>query len=139
MKREIDFTDLAREYVDCGFDPDHGIDCLGMILKIYRKLGYVFPMEFKGFTERNFLEKWRRGEGRDVLREFIKSLGHPIDVNFAQSSDLFYGEIDKKYIFGIYLGQDNALVMFDTGGRVLPFTRCKPYISGVRRLIKHGD
>lgn len=135
MKRDIDFTDLARQYVDCGFDPDGGIDCLGMIIKIYRKLGYVFPTEFKGFTEANFLEKWRRGEGRDVLREFIASLGNPVDINFSQSGDLFYGEINDNFVFGIYLGQDNALVMFDTGGKVLPFTRCKPHISGMRRLI----
>jgi hypothetical protein len=139
MNREIDFTDLAREYVDCEFDPDNKVDCLGMILGIYRKLGYQFPTEFEGFTEKNFLQKWRQGEGRDVLRRFIASLGEPVGKNFEQAGDLFYGEIDKKYVFGIYLGQDNALVMFaDTGGRVLPFTRCKPYIQGMRRLLS-GD
>lgn len=132
----MNFTDLAREYVDCRFDPDNKIDCLGMILGIYRKLGYQFPTEFEGFTEENFLEKWRRGEGRDVLRRFIASLGIPAEKNFEHPGDLFYGEIRGEYIFGIYLGGDHALMMFqESGGKVVPFSRCKPFIQGIRRLI----
>ena len=135
MISEKEFFDSTAEWTDTPCDMRAGKSCLGMMLKFYRKHGVVFPEEFEGFTEENFADRWLKGEGRLEWERFLTTIGRPVDPNFTRKGDLIVGKVQGMLFSGIFLGNGNALAMFEVGTKVVGFEALKPFLTTVRRLI----
>ena len=144
MKR-FEFTQKIQKFIDAPHvlgDPSKGWDCLNILREVYTLLGKDFPTEFKGWDADNYAERWKRGEGKDVYREFLFSLGSPVDPAYALEGDLFIFEGAEQLFPGIYLGRGHILMVFapcDTkqknrGCKVVPFSFFKKFLIGIRRL-----
>lgn len=79
--------------VDCKYslgDESKGWDCLNALKEFYEGCGIKFPREFEDFNENNYAEKWVYDPeiGRKAFFKFLKTLGRPIDKNYAIRGDL---------------------------------------------------
>jgi len=77
----------------------------------------------------------------DVFRDFLFSLGEPVDINYVAPGDIIILEkiVDKKNIVsaGLYLGSGHFQAVSNPHGVIrLPLGFFKSAITGVRRLIK---
>lgn len=136
--RPREITDAARRLIDKPYhlgDTSRGYDCLSMVLDFYRGCGVKLPEEFRGFTRENYAERWKRGEGRQEIREFYGSLGRRVDVNYALPGDLMIYEWEDTVTAGIYLGNGHALMCFEKGLKVVPFRFFKSKLIEVRRCL----
>ena len=138
MFDEIKFVEATRKLVDCDYslgDTSKGYDCLSMLLQVYREMGVIFPDEWNGWTEKNYGERWTKGEGRKELIQFLKELGTPIEINFIRKGDIIVFENGA----GIYLGNGYALGIWEKhelrGGKVFPLRHFLNKIQDIRRLI----
>ena len=144
MKR-FEFTQLIKKFVDAPHaigDISKGWDCLNLLNELYILLGKDFPTEFKGWNAENYAERWKRGEGKEIYREFLLSLGEPIHPNYALEGDLFIFAGSGLVFPGIYLGRGHLLMVFaqcdakqkNRGCKVVPLSFFKKALIGVRRL-----
>lgn len=136
LHREV--AELLRKYVDGSYylgDKNRGYDCLSVVLQYCRDLGVQLPTEFEGFTEDNYGARWTAGEGRDMYYKFLSTLGSKIDnINFSAAGDLMIFEHTDTVMAGIYLGNDQVLLPFERGIKVVPFKFYKSKLLEVRRL-----
>ena len=144
MKR-WEFTEKIQQFIDAPHilgDPSKGWDCLNILREVYTLLGKSFPTEFEGWNAENYAERWKRGEGKAVYRDFLFSLGQPVEPNYALEGDLFIFDGVEQLFPGIYLGRGHLLMVFapcDTkqknrGVKVVPLRFFKEFLIGVRRL-----
>lgn len=136
MKR-FEFTVKIQKFVDAPFalgDKTKGWDCLNSLAEFYDSIGKNFPKVFKGFDEFNYAERWKVGEGKKELKEFLLSLGESINPNYAFEGDLFIFEGKEMTFPGIYLGKGHLLMVFDKGCRVVPFKFFKEFLIEVKRF-----
>jgi hypothetical protein len=138
MKRN-EFTTKLQKFIDAPFvlgDKSKGWDCLNSLAEFYDSTGKTFPREFKNFNEQNYAEKWKAGEGKKELREFLLSLGESIDPNYAFDGDLFIFDGEETAFPGIYLGRGHLLMVFDKGVKVVTLKAMKSLLKivDVRRL-----
>ena len=144
MKR-FEFTQIVQKFIDAPQifgDTSKGWDCLNILREIYTLLGKDFPKEFKGWNAENYAERWRHGEGKDIYREFLLSLGESVNSNYAIHGDLFILEGNQQVFPAIYLGNGNLLMVFapcntkqkNRGCKVVPLKFFKKYFIDVRRL-----
>jgi len=138
MKRN-EFTTKLQKFIDAPFilgDKSKGWDCLNSLAEFYDSVGKPVPREFKGFNEQNYAEKWKDGEGKKELREFLLSLGESIDPNYAFDGDLFIFDGEETAFPGIYLGRGHLLMVFDKGVKVVALKAMKSLLKivDVRRL-----
>ncbi len=135
---EVLFGEITRKFSDCKFSlgkSSEGWDCLSYIHNIYISLGVNFPKEFKGFNAENYADKWNKGEGKKEFEEFLLSLGNPIEINYARKGDLFVLKGAEMIFPAVNLGNGHILLMFDIGGRIVPYKFFAKMIIGTRRLI----
>lgn len=131
---EIEFTNLTRKIVDapyCLGDASKGYDCITMLFAVY---GDKLPREWKGWTLENYADRWRRGEGRNEIVEFSRSLGKSISPNFMRKGDIIIFPDGP----GIYLGDGHIIRIFAgevEGGKVYPMRLSRQPILDVRRVL----
>lgn len=89
-----------------------GLDCLGLLWAIFANLGKNLPREYKGFTAKNYAQKWTSGEGKKELIEYLESLGHEIMLTYLVPGDIVLSDTG----FGIYLGNGNRVTVFEGHG-----------------------
>ena len=136
---DITIAQTASKFSDCSFclgdlTGEKGWDCLSYIRNFYTEQGIDFPQEFKGFDKSNYAERWRNGEGRKELREFLLQLGQPVEENYSRRGDLYVMEKDDQIFGGISIGNGHLLIVFDVGGKVVPERMFKKFVIGIRRL-----
>jgi hypothetical protein len=135
-----EFTIKMQKFIDAPFalgDKNKGWDCLNALDEFYRSIGKDFPTEFKGINKDNYAEKFQSGIGKKLYKEFLLSLGSPINPNYALQGDLFIFD-GKEWAFpGIYHGNGNLTMVFLEGARTVPLKAIKRFYGspvGVRRL-----
>ncbi len=144
MKRH-EFTTKIKQFIDTPQylgDTSKGWDCLNILREIYTLLGKDFPKEFKGWNAENYAERWRHGEGKDIYREFLLSLGESINPAYAIHGDLFIFEGNAQVFPAIYLGKGHLLMVFapcdkkqkNRGCKVVPLSFFKRFLIDVRRI-----
>jgi len=134
MKRN-EFTLKLQKFIDAPFalgDTAKGWDCLNSLAAFYDSIDRPFPRQYKEFNELNYAEKWKAGEGRKELREFLLSLGEPINPNYALEGDLFIFEGEEMTFPAIYLGRGHLLTVWDKGVKVTA-------LKAIRSLFKLVD
>ena len=136
---DITIAQTASKFSDCPFclgdlTGEKGWDCISSIRHFYLSQGLPFPDEFEGFTLSNYAERWKAGEGRKELRDFLLQIGQPVEENYSRRGDLFVFDINRQIFGGISLGNGHISIIFDVGGRVIPVCFFKKYIIGIRRL-----
>ncbi len=134
----VEITQKLQRFIDGRYALGgcNGWDCLSIILDFYRDFSVPIPEEFKSFTRENYAERWSAGEGRSELREFLFSLGQPVEKNYALIADLMIFQEESENIFGaVYLGNGHVLCAFPKGIRVVPFRYYERLLIGVRRCI----
>lgn len=132
---------ILKKYIDKPFalgDKNKGWDCLNILYDFYTSWGKNFPNQYKDFDENNYAEKWRSGKGKEELREFLFSLGEPVDPSYMRDGDLIIFE-GKDMTFGaIYAGRGHVLVVFDSniGVKIIELNLMKRMFTliSVRRL-----
>lgn len=136
------FASLIDPFVDAKFalgDSKKGWDCLNSLLKFYRSSGVRFPDEWKGYTEENYAEKWKRSETdcRKDFAEFLISLGSKLDnPRMMKPGDLLLFKGKEIPIFpAIYVGSGKMLMVFKEGVKIVPFNHFKILLTEVRRLV----
>lgn len=142
--RDIEISNAARSLIDAPYslgDPESGFDCVSMIWHFYSSLDPGFVKDFpeaikaKGFTAGNYAEKWKAGEGREELYDYLMSLGEPVGVNYIIGGDLLIFQSERWAFPGIYLGSNHFLAAFEKGCMCVPFKMFKHALVGVRRLL----
>ena len=135
--REV--SKILSQFIDKKYalgDTSQGYDCLSTLLEYCRAIGVELPTKFKGFTEKNYAEKWLNGEGREEYFEFLKTLGKEIDVNYSIAGDIFIIDWEDSVTAGIYLGNDHVLICFEKGMKVIPAKFIRDKLVEVRRLCQ---
>jgi len=141
---DIEFVEKTNIFLRGKFalgDKIKGWDCLNSMADFFESMGVKFPDQFRDWTWANYGERWQRGEGMDVFRDFLFSLGEPVDINYVAPGDIIILEkiVDKKNIVsaGLYLGSGHFQAVSNPHGVIrLPLGFFKSAITGVRRLIK---
>ena len=141
---DIEFVEKTNIFLRGKFalgDKAKGWDCLNSMADFFESMGVKFPDQFRDWTWANYAERWQRGEGMDVLRDFLFSLGEPVDINYVAPGDIIIFEkaIDKKNIVsvGLYIGNGNFQAVFNPHGIMrMPIKFFLNAVTGARRLIK---
>lgn len=134
---DILIAQAARKLIDapyCLGNEKYGWDCLSMMWEFYGNLGIKLPRRFKGYSDDDYAERWRKGEGREELFDYLTGLGEEVQENYERSGDLMIFD-GKEWVFpGIYLGSGHILCAFEKGCMVVPFKMFKHALVGIRRL-----
>ena len=141
---DIEFVEKTNIFLRGKFalgDKIKGWDCLNSMADFFESMGVKFPDQFRDWTWANYGERWQRGEGMDVFRDFLFSLGEPVDINYVAPGDIIIFEkaIDKKNIVsvGLYIGNGNFQAVFNPHGIMrMPIKFFLNAVTGARRLIK---
>jgi cell wall-associated NlpC family hydrolase len=115
---------------------EKGWDCLTSMAAFFESCGIDFPSEFKDWNWGNYVERWERGEGMSVFRDFLHSLGQSIDINYMLPGDIIIFEMNNIVSAGIYLGSGHFQTVHNKEGVIrLPLRFFRTAIRGVRRLL----
>jgi len=139
---DIEFVDKTNKFLRGKFalgDKAKGWDCLNSMAEFFESMGAKFPDRFRDWTWANYAERWQRGEGMEVFRDFLFSLGAPVDINYMGPGDIIIFEKSGIVSVGLYLGNGNFQAVFNPEGVIrLPLRFYRDAVTGVRRLIKKG-
>lgn len=131
-----------NKFVDCNYsvdNPDVGFDCLNFLILFYQDLGVEMPDTFEDWTLKNYGERaWKNPiEAHKTFERFVQTLGEEIPIGRMARGDLLLFKVkDLGTYAGVSLGNGNAFIIFDKGGRVCPLDVFRPFIVQVRRLLK---
>ena len=138
--KEIEFATTMNKFLGAKFalgDKASGWDCLNSLEHFFKSAGVDFPGEFKGWTWSNYAERWSRGEGMEVFKEFLISLGESVDINRIMPGDIIVLEKGGIISAGLYLGNGHFQAVSNPHGVVrLPIKFFYSAIISVRRLMK---
>jgi cell wall-associated NlpC family hydrolase len=140
MMDDIAFAEKMTKFFGQSFNlgdrGKKGWDCLTSMADFFESCGIKFPLEFRDWNEKNYAERWERGEGMDVFRDFLYSLGEPVDRNYMQPGDIIIFEMKDVVSAGVYLGSGHFQAVDRKRGIVrLPLRYFNIAIKGVRRLL----
>jgi len=116
-----------------------GWDCLNSLAGFYDSMDCSFPHQFKDWDESNYPERWKKNEEncREVLKEFLLTLGDPIDPQYRIMGDLLLFEGRSIPLFpAIFIGNGNVMLIFKNGVKIAPLNHLSKWLVGARRLIK---
>ncbi len=147
---DIEFAKSLEPYLFKAYslgDPSKGWDCLNCLGDWAKKNGLEFPDEFEGWTWENYTERWNRGDGMDVLRRFLMSLGDSVNINYMLPGDILVLEARGVVGAAQYLGSGHVKVVErgkggddpKSGTFVFPLWPLIPFTIRVCRLRKKGD
>lgn len=140
--RDAAVVHAARKLIDAPYalgNPGSGWDCLTMVWEFFDNVDIHLPREFKGYSAENYAERWKAGEGRDELREYLFGLGEPVEPNYERAGDLLIFDAEKWVFPGIYLGSGHVLCCFEKGCMVVPFRLFKHVFINGRRLLLNEE
>ncbi|MCR4286698.1 MAG: NlpC/P60 family protein, partial [Deltaproteobacteria bacterium] len=135
--KDKDIAAAAQRLIDSPYslgDDSKGWNCLSMIWHFYGTLGISLPREFKGFSAENYAERWKKGEGREELHEYLMGLGQPVEPNYERNGDLLIFDAETWVFPGIYLGSGHFLAAYERGTMCCPFKFFRKSLRGIRRL-----
>lgn len=144
MFSDTQIANQADQFVDAKYalgDTSKGWDCLNSFLTFYRGLGVEFPVEYNGWTESNYVERFKQNpsEGVTILIEFIRSKSYPVEVPWIKGGDILIfsdGENSHPY-YGIYFGNGNVFIVTGKSGlKVFPLSLLRKFLIEARRIIK---
>ncbi len=142
---DIEFANQMQRYLWKPFslgDPSRGWDCLNQLIDFAKRNNLEFPKEFKGWNEQNYAERWDRGEGMQVFKEFLLILGESVDRGRMLPGDIVILEMPdaagNKIISAVQYVGDGKIkaVPKEMGTIVLPLAFFGIAIKGIRRLRK---
>ncbi len=119
-----------------------GWDCLSALGAFY---GDALPQEYKGITALNYARFWKKDEkkARELLAEYLLSLGEVVDIHHSVRGDLVILSSDSGDLWaGIYLGNENLWVCAGKkhGCSVISLTQLLRWttqkVISVRRIFK---
>lgn len=105
-----------------------------MLHEFYGHLNVQLPALPEGWTLENYAERWKAGEGRGELVEYLVGIGSEVPANYERSGDMMVFD-GKQWVFpGIYLGNGHFLAAFERGVMVVPLRFFKPVLLSTRRV-----
>lgn len=142
MELDTKIANIMTNFVDSKYvvdNPQLGWDCLNFTLSFYEALGVEMPHEFEDWTLENYGSRVAENpdEAHKTFERFVQTLGEEINPAYMRRADLLLFRIREFGVYaGVFLGNGNAFMMFNKGGRVVPLEPFIPFIVGCRRLIK---
>ncbi len=142
---DIEFARQMQRYLWKPFslgDPSRGWDCLNQLIDFANQNNFEFPKEFKGWNEQNYAERWDHGEGMKVFREFLFTLGDPVDRGHMLPGDIIIlvmsDPAGNEIVSAVQYVGDGKIkaVPKEMGTIVLPLGFFGVAIKGIRRLRK---
>lgn len=140
--KDTDLSKSMSKFVDCPYalgDINKGYDCLSFIGYLYEAMGFKFPREYKGITEKNYADVWRSGGGRKEFEEYLLSLGQSVKPGELRRGDMVvFRMTDGNTAPGVYTGNGNVHIITEKGGRTIPFKVLKRLdyeLIDIRRLL----
>lgn len=142
MFSDTQIANHADQFVDARYalgDPARGWDCLNTFLTFFRGLGVTFPNEYRGWTEENYVERYKkdRVEGVTVLIDFIREHSQPIDQAWIKGGDIliFRDHTNAHPYYGLYFGNGNVFIVTGKDGlKVFPLSMLRRYMIEARRI-----
>jgi hypothetical protein len=142
MERDTAIANAINKFVDCKYavdNPTEGYDCLNSLLSFYEDLGIEMPHQFEDWSLDNYGKRAVRDpiEAHKTFERFVQTLGEEMPVGQMIRGDLLLFKVkDLGTYAGISLGNGNAFIIFDKGGRVCPLNVFRTFIVQVRRLLR---
>lgn len=142
MELDTKIANIMVKFVDSKYavdNPQLGWDCLNFTLTFYEDLGVEMPHEFEGWTTENYGIRVKEDpdKAHKMFEKFVTTLGEEINPAYMSRGDLLLFRVKDFGVYaGVFLGNGNAFMMFDKGGRVVPLQDFRPFIVECRRLIK---
>lgn len=149
MNRDTQIAQTMSKFVDSKYAVDNpgrgegqGWDCLNFLLTFYEDLGLQMPRKFEGWTRENYGGRVKEDPdgAHKMFEKFVQTLGTEIDPNYMRRGDLLLFRVeaakDQGIYAGIFLGNGNAFMIFNKGGRVVPIAPFREHIISTRRLLK---
>jgi len=144
---DIEFAEKMSPFLGkpwiLGDNGSKGWDCVSSMRTFFNSCGIKLPEEFRGWTWENYPERWERGEGMDIMKEYLLSLGDPVDINYIRPGDIIVLEAKQNgenlVSAGLYVGNGLFQVVAKEHGVMrIPIRLYKMggAIVGIRRLIK---
>jgi cell wall-associated NlpC family hydrolase len=115
-------------YSLAGEDPRSGFNCLSYARWFYREIGVRVPKKYGGWTEKNYLARYRRDPdgAKEVMRDYFRSLGtvtaespRPPGKDRPRPGDLVLFSRDGDIFSAICLGKGNYLTCDADAGIVV--------------------
>lgn len=134
--KDIAIRDAAKLLIDAKYclGQGEGFDCISILHEFYGRLNVHLPAPPEGWTLENYAEKWKAGEGRDELAEYLMSIGSEVPTNYERSGDMMIFD-GKQCVFpGIYLGNGHFLAAFERGVMVVPLRFFRNILFSTRRV-----
>jgi len=134
-------ANAASKLVDKSYalgDMSKGYDCLNYLVSFYSELGVEIPREFEGETLETYPQLWKTNpkKAQQIMAKLFDTFGEEISQDYMARGDLLIFEGKEFAIFpGIYLGNDNVLIVFEEGSHVLPLRFIKKFMTKVRRIL----
>lgn len=120
---------LGTKYLHCGRDMNEGLDCYGLIICIYKDLGYEL-IDFE-----NYPEEWHL-KGADYFAENYSTQWHPVDKPELYDVVLFESANGIANHAGVYLGNNEVLHAIKAGVCKTKINLVNKKIVGFYRLKK---
>jgi len=109
-----------------GWSVEEGFDCISLIVTIGEDIGLEMPKNFGGYDRSNYMKIWMEepSKAKELMLEFVASLGREIKPNFSSAWDLLV-IVNKKsptsFVVGINAGNGLILSAFtDIGVDLIP-------------------
>lgn len=138
MLNDVEFVEKTNKFMNMPYalgDKTKGFDCLNMMMEFFDSAGIPFPKQFRDWTIENYPERWARGEGMDVFRDFLFSIGQPVEREFILPGDIIILEKAGVVSAGLYLGNGIFQAAHNKQGIIrLPIKFFVDAITGIRRL-----
>ena len=127
---------VGKPYKAGATGPD-AYDCMGLVIKTQRKMGWKMPKEFEGWTLEDYAQRFEKDpeEGLKVFERFMAAHCNEINTHYLRRGDvvLIRENVNGRQFPGIYAGKRQFLTV--VGGqkvRIFPADRLFTILKGWR-------
>ena len=114
---------VGKPYRAGATGPD-AYDCLGLIIRAQRKLGWEMPKEFEGWTLENYAQRFESDPkaGIETLERYLDTHCERVDVRYLRRGDIVIVRQNHNGVRfpGLYAGKRQFLTVI-TGQKVRIF------------------
>lgn len=115
---------VGKPYKAGATGPD-AFDCMGLVMRVQRKMGWKMPKEFEGWTLENYAQRFEKDpdDGIKVFERLMAAYCKEIDTHYLKRGDVVMVKQNHngKHFPGIYAGKRQFITVI-SGQKVRIFS-----------------
>ena len=126
-----------------GRSPEEGFNCLSYLYWFLKESGFAVPDSFKGYDEKNYIEKWKENPKRAklLMLRYLLSLGEKVSAGFLYQGDIALMNHQGNIFNAIYIGRGNFLTCDERAGIIVVSKSKIKYenMKGIRPCLRQSQ